>query len=166
MRGMRRDRLLWIAAILLPLAALGQTSVCLTTFAPSPPFVPPAPYDLKHVPFGMFAYGTDELWTNVGVDGVWRLTHNADKSGGSVTKVLFWTKDFNWRQELKPELTVTARRMDGDSPAVVVKDAHAVFITGNTPAMMTGIRIPTAGCWEVTGSYRSLSVTFTVSVQP
>lgn len=34
------------------------------------------------------------------------------------------------------------------------------------PAMMTGIRIPSAGCWEVTGHYRSKSLSFTVSVQP
>jgi hypothetical protein len=114
----------------------------------------------------MFWYGTPELWTNLGSEGVWRLSGNSDTTGGYLTKLMFWTKGFDWRKEPSPKLAVTARRTDGDSRSVHVSQARAVFITGNTPAMMTGIHIPTAGCWEVTAHYRSSTLSFTVSVQP
>jgi hypothetical protein len=32
--------------------------------------------------------------------------------------------------------------------------------------MMTGIDIPTAGCWEITGHYNDHDLTFIVSVEP
>jgi hypothetical protein len=163
---MRRNYLLCLAALLLPAAAKSGPGVCLTALAPSPPFVPPAPYDSVRQPDGTFWYGTAELWTDISVEGVWHLTNNSDTDGGYVTKLVFWAKGFDWRKEPNPELILTARRTDGDSPSVAVAHANAVFITGKTPAMMTGIRIPTSGCWEITGHYRSKTLTFTVSVEP
>ena len=163
---MRGHCLVWIALLLFPLAAKSGTGVCLTTLPPSPQFVPPAPYDSVRQADGMFWYGTAELWTDLGIEGVWHLTNNSDIGGGYVTKLIFWTKGFDWRKEAQPELIVTARRTDGDSPSVAVAHANAVFVTGKTPALMTGIRIPAAGCWEVTAYYRSRTLSFTVSVQP
>jgi hypothetical protein len=68
--------------------------------------------------------------------------------------------------ESEPNLIVTARRVDGDSPSVAVSHANAVFVTGKTPAMMTGIRIHTRGCWEVTAFYGGRSLTIIVSLEP
>ncbi len=161
---MRRNCILWITALLLPVAARSGSSACVPTLAPNPPFVPPAPYDSLHHS-DAFWYGTAELWTDIAVDGVWHITSNSDTGGGYVTKLVFWTKSFDWRKEGEPQLIVTARQTDHDSPSVSAAHAHAVFVTGKYPAMMTGIRIPSLGCWEITSHYRSSAVTFTVSVQ-
>jgi len=151
------------AALLLSIVQPAKTE-CLTTVASSPKFVPPAPYDSVRASDNMFWYGTDALWTQLGADGVWHIENNEDKHDGYVTKLVFWRKGFDWRKEPEPALIVTARRLDGDSPSVALAHANAVFITGNTPAMMTGIRIPTAGCWEVTGHYGGHTLSFIVSV--
>lgn len=113
----------------------------------------------------MFWYGTDALWTRLGSAGVWHIKNNVDEHNGYATKLVFWRKGFDWREEAEPALIVTARRLDGDSPSVAVAHANAVFVTGNTPAMMTGIRIPSPGCWEVTGHYSGHTLSFTVSVE-
>jgi hypothetical protein len=119
-----------------------------------------------HAPAGTFWYGTDALWTQLDAGGVWRLNGNVDKRGGYATKLVFWRRGFDWRKEPEPDLILTARRVDGDAPSVAVAHANAVFVTGNTPAMMSGIRIPTAGCWEVSGHYGGRTLTFIVSVEP
>jgi hypothetical protein len=138
---------------------------CLTTAASNPIFSPPAPYDSVRAADNMFWYGTDALWTSLVADGVWHMENNADKHSGYVTKLVFWRKGIDWRKEPAPALIVTARPIDGDSPSVAVAHANAVFVTGNTPAMMTGIRIPNAGCWEVTGHYGGHTLSFIVSVE-
>jgi hypothetical protein len=91
--------------------------------------------------------------------------NNVDKHNGYVTKLVFWPKGFDWRKEPEPALIVTARRIDGDSPSVSISDTNAVFVTSNTPALMTCIRIPTAGCWEVTGHYGGRTLSFVVLVE-
>jgi hypothetical protein len=106
---------------------------------------------------------TDELWTQLDAEGVWHIKGNVDKHGGYVTKLLFWTRAFDWREE--PDLILTAQRLDSDGPSVAVAHANAVFIAGK-PAIMTGIRIPTSGCWEVTAHYRQRKLVFVVSVEP
>jgi hypothetical protein len=153
--------ILGLAAALLLFIEPAQTE-CLTTLPPSPIFAPPAPYDSVRGS-DMFWYGTDALWTRLG-DGIWHTKNNVDKHGGYSTKLVFWRKGFDWRKEPEPALIVTARRLDGDSPSVAVAHANAVFVTSNTPAMMTGIRIPAAGCWEVTGHYGH-TLSFIVSVE-
>jgi hypothetical protein len=114
---------------------------------------------------GAFWYGTDALWTQLDPDGVWHTKDNVDKHRGYVTKLIYWSRGFDWHKEPEPKLIVTARRLDGDSLSVAVAGANAVFIT-RTAAMMTGIRIPTAGCWEVTGYYHGHALSFIVSVEP
>ncbi len=157
---MSRFILGFAAAVLLSIPAKTE---CLTTLPSN--FAPPAPYDSVHVPDNMFWYGTDALWTALVADGTWHLDNNVDKDHGYVTKLVFWRKGFNWRKELEPALTVIARRIDGDSPSVAVTGANAVYVTSKTPAMMTGLRIPIAGCWEVTGHYGGHLLSFVVSVE-
>jgi hypothetical protein len=67
---------------------------------------------------------------------------------------------------MEPKLIITGTRLDGDAPSIAVAHANAVFVTGPTPAMMTGINIPTPGCWELTGHYRGHTLTYVVSVAP
>jgi hypothetical protein len=109
---------------------------------------------------GMFWYGTDALWTGLGIDGKWEIRKNF-----LTAKLTFWSRDFDSDKENEPKLIVTGKRLDGDAPSVAVSEAHAVFVTGPMPAaMMTGIDIPTAGCWEISAHYKGHLLTFIVSV--
>lgn len=154
-----------LAIVMLLLTAAGNLpAACLTTLPPSPAFQPPAPYDSIRLADGMFWYGTEALWTQLSAGGVWSAENNPDKEGGYITKLVFWRRGFDWRKEHEPELVVTANRLDGDAPPVVAH-ASAVFVTGNTPAIMTGIRIPTTGCWELSAYYRGAKLAFTVAVE-
>jgi hypothetical protein len=146
-----------MAALLLPVLSSAQ---CLTTLPPNPPFVPPEPYLQQTQLNDMFWYGTDALWTSLGINGKWQMHNNV-----LTTKLTFWSRDFDFRKELEPKLIVTGKRLDGDAPSVAVAHANAVFVRGPMPAaMMTGIDIPTAGCWEITAHYKGRALTFIVSV--
>lgn len=148
--------------LLLPLLSSAQ---CLTSLTPNPVFVPPAPYP-SSAPEGQFWYGSDALWTLLGVGSRWHMRDNVLNGKGYRTKLVFWRRGFDWRKEAEPKLIITAKRLHGDAPSVAVAHANAVFVTGNTPAMMTLIDIPTAGCWELTGHYNDHALAFIVSVEP
>jgi hypothetical protein len=163
-------RRLVFALAMLPLSTLigepgratDRSGVCLTTLPPNPPFIPPVPYP-PNAQEGEFWYGSDALWTTLLLDGVWR---GWDKDQGYVQKLVWWRRGFDWRKEMEPKLIITGTRLDGDAPSIAVAHANAVFVTGPTPAMMTGINIPTPGCWELTGHYRGHTLTYVVSVVP
>jgi len=134
------------------------------TLPPNPPFAPPEPY-LATPPNGMFWYGADALWTDLSINGKWEMRNNVANGKGYTTKLTFWSRDFDSSKELEPKLIVTGKRLDGDAPSVAVVRANAVFVTGPMPAaMITGIDIPTAGCWELMAHYKGHALTFIVSV--
>jgi hypothetical protein len=137
---------------------------CPVTKPPAQPFVPPPPYWTDHSPDG-FWYGTESLWTLLGVEGTWPIHNNVLESQGAYrTKLTYWRRGFDWRREPKSELIVIAKRLDREAPIVAADPANAVFVT--TPAMMTGIDIPSIGCWRITAQYRGNELSFVVSVQP
>lgn len=154
-----------MAALLFPMLSSAQ---CLTTLPPNPPFVPPIAYPPGSLQPGTFWYGTDALWTALSVDGKWKAG-NYGKGIVYTTKLVFWRKGFDWRKEVEPELIVTGKRLDGDAPSIAVAHANAVFVPGKPgytpPGMMTGIAIPTTGCWEITAHYGGHTLTFIVSVE-
>jgi hypothetical protein len=133
------------------------SEACPVTKPPAEPFVPPPPYWTDHGP-DRFWYGTESLWTLLGVRGTWK--------GGYGTKLTYWRRGFDWRREPEPNLIVMAKRIDREAPPVAAYPAHAVFVTTERPAMMTGIEIPSMGCWEVTAQYGGNRLSFVVSVQP
>jgi hypothetical protein len=114
-----------VTGLLLPLLSSAQ---CLTTLAPNPPFVPPAPYP-SSPPEGRFWYGTDALWTLLAFDSKWHMQGNVNGEGYS-TKLVFWRRGFDWRKEPEPRLIITAKRLDGEAPSIAVAHANAVFVTG------------------------------------
>jgi hypothetical protein len=134
---------------------------CVATISQNPPFMPPSPYS-QGAPRGMFWYGNDELWTLLGTEGTWS-EHPPEGCNGYCTKLTYWARSFDSKSELNPKLTVTARRIDREAPIVVGSEAHAVFI--GHAAMMTGLDIPTAGCWEITAKYRNQKLSFIRSVR-
>jgi hypothetical protein len=159
---MLRYLLAVMAALLLPMVSSAQ---CLTTLPPNPPFVPPITYPSGGLAAGMFWYGTDALWTSLSFDGKWK----AAKDGKAFEKLVFWRRGFDWRKEIEPELIVTGKRLDGEAPSIAVAHASAVFVTDKPgympPGMMTGIDIPTVGCWEITAHYGGHTLTFIISVE-
>ena len=139
---------------------------CPVTKPSAQPFVPPPPYWTDHGPDG-FWYGTESLWTLLAVQGTWKTRNNVPEGkGGYRTKLIYWRRGFDWRMEPKPELIVIAKRLDREVPPVAADPAHAVFVTTERPGMMTGIDIPSTGCWELTAQYGGQRLSFVVSVQP
>lgn len=137
---------------------------CPVTKLPTQPFVPPSPYPADPGE-GRFWFGTEKLWTHLFVDGRWR---GLPTDSGYRDKVFWWRRGYNWRIENPPKLTVTARRLDSPAPRLVTDEhANAGWTSDRDhPFIVTGIDIPTAGCWQITGDYKGDRLTFVVWVAP
>ncbi len=178
-------RLLWFCAMVMPAltgcafetpsqpAAAAQARVATTSLVPpatcpvtSPPeelFAPPLPYPRYPPSSSDFWYGTAELWTAV-PNGVWSaLPHNPE---GYTQKVFWWNKDYVWKKEPQPQLTVTGRRLDASAGPLKVSRATHAFADDIQSAMLVGVDFPTLGCWEITGRYRQAELSFVVWVTP
>lgn len=133
---------------------------CEVTPVPTSPFTPPSPYPAI-APSKNFWYGHEGLWTMLQSHGTWARLPRNDK--GYRQKVFWWHPGFDGRVEARPNLIVTGRRLDGTesfvNPTPATNARHADF-GGWT--ILTGIDVPTTGCWELTGTYRGQSVSFVV----
>ena len=83
------------------------------------------------------SFGTVTVWTGI----------------FSRNQLTYFRVGFDSDKEPEPELALVARRLDGAAPLVWADKTHGVKFSGsNAPsemAMMTGIGIPTTGCWEI-----------------
>lgn len=132
-----------------PPPAVTAPESCPVTLPPDPSFVPSPPQPSK-APFCAAWYGTQDLWTVVRPGG--ELGRN--------NKMFFWSDQWDWRHDWRPELTVTARRLDGDAPEPRVSRATNAHGGDIGHSMLIGLEIPTSGCWEVTGEYKGAALTF------
>jgi hypothetical protein len=139
----------------------GAPASCRITRPPDPPFVPPAPYSTLEGSVGDFWYGTPALWTALRRDGTWELPYN---DGAYGQKVFWWRQGYDWRGEPQPPLTVTGRRIDGSAGPLVASSATNAFAKDIGSAMLVGVRIPAAGCWQVTGRIEGADLSFVVWV--
>lgn len=121
----------------------------------------PLPIDIEYE--GRFWYGTPALWTNLPSDGIWwGLPNNGT---GYIQKVVFWREGFDAISEPNPALTVTGNRLDASAPKFTESDAtHGFDETGSF--MLTGVILPTEGCWEITADYQDEQLSFVVLVTP
>jgi hypothetical protein len=148
----------------------GKKKGCPVTKAPDPAFVPPPPFEAI-VGGRELLYGTPALWTVIYPD--WHI-----HSGG---KLPYFRRGYDSRKEPGPLLTVVARRLDGSAPLVWDEFASNATIEGVGMAkmfMVTGVDIPTAGCWEIAARYvpgpssvpgpnnHIETLTYVVSVEP
>jgi hypothetical protein len=148
--------------------AAGTEAECPVTQAPAQPFVPPKGYHVD--PGADFALGTLGLWANV--DTHWKLNFNQNKIPFFSEDYIFGKSDFN------PRLAVVARRLDSPAPLV-----WSDWVNGGGPPysppgdpndhgfMVTGLPIPTVGCWEITAHYtpacdKRYTLTYAVWVGP
>ncbi len=124
---------------------------------------PPEPY-APIAPNGNIWYGSNELWTWLLPDGSWNnLPHSEE---GYVQKVFWWMEGYDQRIEPSPQITVTSRRLDGDSAVYEQTGGTNGFHDDMGQFMLTGVAIPSPGCWEITGYYRKTSLSFVVWVGP
>jgi hypothetical protein len=139
---------------------------CPVTQAPEVPFAAPAPYPAAPPERyeGQFWYGTPELWTMLGPDPVWRgLPQNRN---GYSQKVFWWSEDFDVSVNPYPPFTLLIERLDAESaPEVVAEKATNASADFGT-AMLTGVEIPSPGCWQITGQYNDAELSFVVWVTP
>lgn len=143
-----------------------SASTCLTTLPTYPPFTPPAPQNTASVGHS-FWYGNEALWTLLPVNGTWRgLGHYNADTAGYRQKIFWWSAGSDWLAEPKPKLILTARRLDGDAPALATANASSAYNSDIGSAMLLGVDIPIHGCWEITGHYGGHTLSFVVSVEP
>lgn len=152
-----------------PIADTAPEESCPVTQPPKTTFIPPAPYPEGTPAEGDFWYGTDELWTSLRADGSWwglpYHTHE-DGSGHYVQKVVWWNKDYDWQSEPKPEFNVKAQRLDGPAPTYQSSEATNLYHPDFGSGILTGVEVPTLGCWEFTAHYKGHELSFVVWVEP
>src|SRR5581483_7768107 len=131
---------------------------CPVTKAPAPPFVPPAPYSASPLSGG-FLLGSASLWTFV---NTYDFSPDRSRPQGSpyAFKLAYWHPCLNWQDTAEAnDLTVVARRLD--APSVPIVFTHRASMVGhlsaeapNEVAMMTGLDLPSGGCWEIAGDFK------------
>lgn len=144
----------------IPTTATPQT--CAITQQPERPFRPPEPYSPDSPYDDHFWYGTEALWTLLPANGLWQqLPH--DEHGFS-QKIFWWREGYDWREEPLPELTITAERLDAAAPIYETSEATNGFHPDLESFMLTGVTIPTAGCWQITAQHQGQELSFVVLV--
>ena len=133
---------------------------CPVTLPAEPRFVPPPPHKDLGANGGMFWHGTDALFTHIYSDGRWR---GIKAASGTRNKSFWYRKDAKWLDEYPYQLVVTLKRLDADGPMLTVPRVTNA-IMGKEVAMLIMLELPTRGCWQVTGNYKSDYLTFVVWV--
>lgn len=139
-------------------AAAGDTGCSVTR--PDPAFVAPSPYPPAPPPrYESEWFGSEALWTMLHRDGeMW--------SAGAITlgvKTFWWSVDWpGMRDEPEPAITVVGTRLDGPGTFTAEPGTNAGADFGE--AMLVGVEIPTAGCWQITASYGDAILSYVVSV--
>jgi hypothetical protein len=142
-----------VAAALPQISYAEKTGACIKT--------PPSGEILgKPFPRSENWYGSEALAVILPPDGIWR---------GMGAQYHYRNKLFWWSSGFEPghesNLTVTGRRIDGDSPQANISrttNAYAPSLGGW--AMLVAAEFPGPGCWEITGRYLGQELKFTVAI--
>src|ERR1700689_2000710 len=142
---------------------------CPITEAPAPAFVPPAPFHTAYWGFNRgFLFGNNSLWT--WVDPATDIKPNS--TGPRATyffKLVYWLPGLSWDHagERPSHLKVVARRLDDPAAPIVFTERTnkvGLYLTeaqkDADAALMTGLELPTGGCWEVAAGYEGSRVTY------
>lgn len=104
------------------------------------------------------AFGTDQLWTVLPIDGTWRGMVRTKPGDYAYSNKLPWGGTFAYKDG---PLIVTGRRLDGPAPSFTEIEPISW-----EREFMGGINIPVFGCWEITGQYDDQELRFVVWVTP
>jgi len=164
------------AAIALGLGVLvshptaGRAAFACPVTVPNASLPPPGGGSLG--PGSLSTHGNGMLWTFLPDDGVWRVGELSVRRDGSIREKFVW-----WRRPIEQaaatvdgvvtvettfagDLHITGRRLDAaSSPLTATTRPEGVHV-GST------IDFPSGGCWEITGSAGTDSLTFTVYMLP
>ncbi len=140
-----------------PTKLVEAATACPVTRAPELPFTPPAPWPAQPPTPGQFWFGDDGLWTALPADGNWRQLALGEK-------FWWWSAAFDVAEDATPDLTVTARRLDGDAPVFQASPATNGYHDSFHWAMLMGVQLPSPGCWEFTGHYKDSLLSFVLWV--
>ena len=161
----------WVVA----LTAMGQQdspqqrsvapASCPVTRPPAVPFTPPGENQMG-VDDNNFWWGTEKLWIALPKSGtVWGWLPRAPGKPDLTAKIFWGSVDFDYHRKEDYDLKVTGRRLDGEAPPLLVeKVTNALFVPN--AAMLTGVYVPTPGCWEITGDYKGQKLSFVVWLYP
>jgi hypothetical protein len=135
---------------------------CPVTQPPARRFVPPSPYPTQ-IDDGSFWFGTEKLWTFLGKDGTWKGLSHYKPTDTSFRQKLFWFRE-GWLLEAQPKLEVTGKRLDATAPPLEANTSNGWTDDRLHPFMVTGIDMPTIGCWKITARYEDAELSFVVWV--
>jgi len=111
-------------------------------------------------------FGTEKLWTLI--DERWGIRFHTDV-GYEQRKIVWFSSDYDWKMKTMP-LTITGRRLDGPSTPLIFDGASNAFISDKGSFIVSALTLPTLGCWEITGHYKSQeltqNLTFVVKIGP
>jgi hypothetical protein len=140
-------------------------STCTITKPPSPPYTPPPPYP-SELGEG-FWFGSEKLWTHLPANGTWTLGHYSPAESAFRQKLLWYREGFNAKEESKPKLIVTGKRLDAPAPPLGVDGPTGSWRPENPgdSFMVIALNIPTTGCWEISGQYGEDKLSFVVWVE-
>src|SRR6266436_5529298 len=147
-----------------PRQALVPPASCPVTTPPAHPFTPPAWYEPGDDSFWL---GSEKLWTEGNKSGVWEWEPHEPWDGNLTVKISWGSIDYDWRKEPRPNLTLTGRRLDGEAPPLLLQPMTHILPPGPNAGrgtMLSGVYVPTPGCWEITGEYRGEKLSFVVRV--
>jgi hypothetical protein len=142
---------------------------CPVTRAPAVSFTPPRLHE-RSKDDNEFWLGTEKLWTTLPRSGdVWGWVPHAPGREYEVqplTAKIFWFGvDYDRHREGNADLKVTGRRLDGDAPPLLAMPTTNA-LGDPYDAMLTGVYMPTPGCWEITGEYKGQKLSFVVWLYP
>jgi hypothetical protein len=72
----------------------------------------------------------------------------------------------NSRRENPRKLMITGRRLDAVAPKLASDDHANAGGMGDHAFIISGVDIPTLGCWQITGDYNGDKLTFVIWVAP
>lgn len=135
---------------------------CQVTVPPTTRFIPPGEHELRN----SFWLGTEKLWTSLRKSGeIWGWGPHGPGAPDLTAKIFWGSVDFDYHRKEDYDLKVTGRRLDGNAPPLVVdKVTNALFVPH--AVMLTGVYVPTPGCWEITGDYKGQKLSFVVWLYP
>ena len=130
---------------------------CPVTVQPDDPFIPPDPWPATSPDPGRFWYGNPELWTALPLSGSWPQLANGDK-------FWLWSEQFDVHQDETPDFTVTAERLDAAAPTFRSDETTNGYHESWHWAMLTGVELPSPGCWQFEVTYKGHQLEFVVQV--
>jgi hypothetical protein len=161
----RKTLLLFTFALLL--SSCGSTApaagfACPVTERPEPAFVPPAYYEGQEPFEGAFWFGGNGLWTMLR-DEAWSELPLSDD--GYIQKLFWWADGYNYMEDPEPSFLLLGERLDGEAQMIESREATNAFSEYGS-SILTGVAIPTEGCWQFSGSYQGETLSFVVEVKP